>query len=312
MKILVTGGCGFIGSHLVRALLEQGHAVRVVDDLSSGKRESLPEAAQFIQGDVVDDALFASALEEVEAVYHLAAIASVERSRTDWYRAHQVNSGGIVNLLHHIAQSGRKTPVVFASSAAIYGDCKELPISEAARPSPLSAYGADKLANEYHAKVAVDLHGIPTAGMRFFNVYGPGQDPSSPYSGVVSIFMEKARLGEKLTVLGDGAQSRDFVYVRDVVDGLQRAMAALKNGKLHHGVFNIGTGQSITVRELAQQVCALAATGSTIHYGPARQGEVRFSCSDISKAKQAFGFAPSCSLAEGLAITYRSLGDECA
>jgi UDP-glucose 4-epimerase len=306
MTILVTGGCGFIGGHLVRWLREQGQAVRVLDDLSTGRRDVLPDDVSFIEGDIVEPSVSEAALDGVDAVFHLAAIASVERSRNDWYRAHQVNSGGMVNLLHSIARSGRTIPVVFASSAAIYGDCATLPIHETAPPSPLSAYGADKLANEYHAKVATALHGIPTAGMRFFNVYGPGQDPSSPYSGVVSIFMEKARAGEALTLLGDGLQSRDFVYVRDVVAGLWQAMQALQAGRFSHEIFNIGTGAVVTVRQLAEEICSIAGTGSAIRHGPARAGEVRHSQSDISKAQRMLGYAPTHRLAEGLAHTFHA------
>lgn len=304
MTTLITGGCGFIGSHLVARLLRDGETVRIIDDLSTGSREALPDGVELTVGDIVDENIFPALLDGVDRVYHLAAIASVERSRTDWYRAHQVNIGGTVNLFHSIARSGRPVPVVYASSAAVYGDCATLPIHEQVAPMPLSAYGADKLACEWHGRIAAELHGIPTAGLRFFNVYGPGQDPHSPYSGVISIFMERAAQGQALTIYGDGLQSRDFVFVDDVVATLHAAMDKLLAGELKHGVFNVGTGKATTVRQLAEQVRAVSGKDIAIDHAPARQGEIQHSYCDNRLAAERLGVLPSCPLDLGLKRTY--------
>lgn len=306
MTILITGGCGFIGSHLAARLLGNGERIRVVDDFSTGRRDVLPAGAELVEGDIVDAGLFPSLLQDVDRVYHLAAIASVERSRTDWYRAHQVNIGGTVNLFHAIARSGRHIPVVYASSAAIYGNGGTLPITEEETPRPASAYGADKLACEWHGRIAAELHGIPTAGLRFFNVYGPGQDPHSPYSGVISIFMERAASGKDLTIYGDGTQSRDFVFVEDVVNTMLAAMGRLTSGALRCGVFNVGTGTAITIRELAEQVRRLSGQDIAIHHAEPRQGEILHSYCDNALAGRQLGYTPSRPLAEGLEITYKA------
>ncbi len=173
---LVTGGCGFIGSHLAEALLGAGHRVRVLDDLSSGRLANLPQGAAFIQGDVTDPAAVRAALAGVNGCFHLAAIASVERGAQDWAGTHKANQTGTVMLLEAIRRSGRRIPFVYASSAAVYGDCQSLPLTEASATRPLSAYGADKLGCELHARVASASFAIPTAGLRFFNVFGPRQD----------------------------------------------------------------------------------------------------------------------------------------
>ena len=302
MTVLVTGGCGFIGSHLVDALLKAGHTVRVVDDLSTGTREAIAPSVEVVVADVADESTFAPLLDDVDAVFHLAAIASVEASQKAWFRSHQVNSGGLVNLLQHIKQSGRVIPVVYASSAAVYGDCHASPIDESVVPAPLSAYGADKLACEFHGRIASRLNGIPALGLRFFNVFGPGQNPASPYSGVISLFMDKAARGESLTILGDGAQTRDFVFVGDVVHAMLDGLDALQRGQLGGEVFNVGGGHAITIRQLAQTICDIYGLDAKkqIAYGPAREGEIRHSLSDISRLKAALNWQPKWSLADGL------------
>src|SRR5580658_5449763 len=210
---LVTGGAGFIGSHLCDALVADGHAVRVLDDLSTGKRANLPAGAELIEGDIADPAAVRQAVAGVDACFHLAAIASVARGVDDWLGTHRANLTGTITLFDELRRQPRPVPVVYASSAAIYGDCADLPIKESATKHPLSAYGADKYGCELHARVASHVHGVPTVGLRFFNVYGPRQDPRSPYSGVISIFCERLAAGRSVTVDGDGLQSRDFVYV---------------------------------------------------------------------------------------------------
>lgn len=199
---LVTGGCGFIGSHLVDALLGGGHEVRVVDDLSTGKRENLPDGVELFLGDVADGALMRRAMMDVDGCFHLAAVASVQRGNEDWLGTHRVNLTGAVtvfDLARNCRPSG-PVPVVYASSAAVYGDNPALPLAEDAATRPLSAYGADKLGCELHARVAWLVHRVPNVGFRFFNVYGPRQDPKSPYSGVIAIFAGKVAARQQITV----------------------------------------------------------------------------------------------------------------
>lgn len=306
MTTLITGGCGFIGRHLAAALIAAGERVIVLDDLSTGDRAALHPQAELVIGDITNPDIFDGLLGSVNKVYHLAAIASVERSRTDWHRAHTVNIGGTVNLFHAIAKSGRKIPVVYASSAAVYGDSNALPLAETTPVNPLSAYGADKYACEIHGKIAAGLFGIPNAGMRFFNVYGPGQDPKSPYSGVISIFMDKARKGTPMTIFGDGSQSRDFVFVADVVKALRAAMEFLAADGASHEVFNVGTGNAITIRELAKHIITLGGNRSELLFAPQREGEILHSYCNNHHAMQKLAFTPATPLGEGLRITYEA------
>src|SRR6201996_6028020 len=222
---LVTGGAGFIGSHLCDALAGRGDTVRVLDDLSTGHRRNVPPGAHLIVGDVADPAAVDQAMEGVDGCFHLAAIASVEKGVTDWLGTHRANITGTITVFDAIRRQGSRIPVVYASSAAVYGDATDGPIAETAPCRPLSAYGADKYGFELHARVPSHVHGIPTVGLRFFNVYGPRQDPKSPYSGVISIFCERIAGGLPIAIYGDGQQTRDFVYVADVVRALLAAMA---------------------------------------------------------------------------------------
>ena len=301
MKVfLVTGGCGFIGSHLAEALLAAGHGVRVLDDLSSGKRENLPPGASLIEGDVGDPAAVRRALAGVDGCFHLAAIASVARGTREWLATHRTNLGGTVTLFDAIAiaAGAAPIPVVYASSAAVYGEPAALPLAEGAEKRPLSAYGADKYGSELHAAVATRVHGIPTVGLRFFNVYGPRQDPNSPYSGVVSIFAERLARRLPITVYGDGGQTRDFVFVADVVRALTAAMTLLPPGG---PVFNVCTGVAVAVRELAERIGAICGVVPEIGYGPAREGEIRHSVGDPERGRQALGLGPTVPIGEGLA-----------
>ena len=271
---LVTGGCGFIGSHLCEALLDEGHAVRVLDDLSTGQRENLPPAVELIKGDVADPAAVRDALEGVDGCFHLAAIASVERGVTDWLGTHRANLTGADHSVRCDPPAGRRIPVVYASSAAVYGDAATVPIAEATARRPLSAYGADKLGCELHARVASHVHGIPTVGLRFFNVYGPRQDPQSPYSGVISIFCERIaprradrhlrrrRPDPRLRLCrrrGDGAAGGDAPAPADAP------------------VFNVCTGIATSVLDLAHTIAELSGSGPKSRYGPPRAGEIRHS-----------------------------------
>ncbi|MGC8476483.1 MAG: NAD-dependent epimerase/dehydratase family protein [Acetobacteraceae bacterium] len=302
-RYLVTGGAGFIGSHLVAALLAEGHRVRVLDDLSTGRRDNLPAAAELILGDVADPAATAAAMAGMDGCFHLAAIASVARAAEDWPGTHRVNLGGTVAVLD--AARARRVPVVYASSAAVYGDCAELPLTEAAIPSPLSAYGADKLGSELHAAVASGVFGVPTVGLRFFNVFGPRQDPASPYSGVISVFAGRLRAGMPLPLHGDGGQTRDFVFVADVVAALRAAMARPAGGA---AVFNICTGTPTRIRDLAATLAAIAGVTLRLTEGPPRPGDIRHSLGSPAAARAALGLGPPTPLAQGLAAVWDWLG----
>lgn len=301
---VVTGGCGFIGSHLVESLLAQGHGVRIIDDLSTGKRDNVPTQAQVVVGDVADADLVARTMAGADGCFHLAAIASVQRGNEEWLETHKANQTGTIAVLDaaRTAKDGRPIPVVYASSAAVYGDCDVLPINEQAPRQPLSAYGADKLGSELHASVASGVHGVPTTGFRFFNIYGPRQDPNSPYSGVIAIFAQRLAGGDGVTVFGDGGQYRDFVYVADVVRYLRAAMQDMPDGAR---VFNICTGRTTTVVQLAQTIAELAGVEAEIAYGPARTGDIRESVGDPSAVKAAFGFSADTLLKDGLRETLK-------
>jgi len=296
-RYLVTGGCGFIGSHLVDALAGAGHAVRVVDDLSTGRRENLAEAAELVVGDAADDELVRRAAADVDGCFHLAAVASVARSTEDWLGTHRSNLTATIAVLD--AARARRTPVVYASSAAVYGACPDTPLTEDSRPQPLSAYGADKLASELHAAVAHHVHGVATTGLRFFNVYGPRQDPKSPYSGVVSIFVERLAAGKALEIHGDGEQVRDFIYVDDVVRHLLAAMERAAGA----AVYNVCTGRTTSVNALAQVLGGLAGVNVRVERTPARAGDIRVSLGDPTKARAALGVTATVPLRDGLAKT---------
>ncbi len=299
-RFLVTGGAGFIGSHLCDALLARGDAVRVLDDLSTGKRENLPAGVELIVGDIADAALMNRAVAGVDGCFHLAAIASVARGVTEWLATHRANLTGTITLFDAIRQQGMQVPVVYASSAAVYGDVAAMPITEKTERRPLSAYGADKYACELHARVASHVHGIPTVGLRFFNIYGPRQDPSSPYSGVISIFCERLLRGEALTVFGDGEQTRDFVFVSDVVTAL---LAAMQQRLPDAPVFNVCTGRPTSVLDLARTVAELAGTTLQVHHSPPRTGEIRHSLGAPEQARTALGLDEPVALRRGLAAT---------
>lgn len=301
---VVTGGCGFIGSHLVEALLAQGHGVRIIDDLSTGKRDNVPTQAEVVVGDVADAELVARTMAGADGCFHLAAIASVQRGNEEWLETHKANLTGTIAVLDaaRTAKAGGPVPVVYASSAAVYGDCDELPLTEQAPTRPLSAYGADKLGSELHASVASGVHGVPTTGFRFFNIYGPRQDPGSPYSGVIAIFAQRLASGEGVTVFGDGGQYRDFVYVADVVRYLLAAMADMPAGAR---VFNICTGRTTTVVELARTIAELAGVKADIAHGPARVGDIRESVGDPTAVTAAFGFSADTLLKDGLRETVK-------
>jgi UDP-glucose 4-epimerase len=297
---LVTGGCGFIGSHLCAALIARGDGVRVLDDLSTGCRANLAPGAELVVGDVADPASVRAAMAGVDGVFHLAAIASVQRCTEDWLGTHRVNLGGTIAVLDaaRAGQGRAPVPVVYASSAAVYGEVEALPIAEDAPCRPLSAYGADKLGSELHARVAGSVHGVPTMGLRFFNVFGPRQDPRSPYSGVISIFCDRFACGEGVEIYGDGGQTRDFIAVADIVAGL---LAGLTAASAAAPVLNLCTGRATSVLELARTIAGLCGVAPAIRHGPARPGEIRHSVGSAERARAVLGLGPPRGFAEGLA-----------
>jgi nucleoside-diphosphate-sugar epimerase len=307
--ICVTGGAGFIGSHTVGNLLELGHPVVVLDDFSTGKRENLaawkdhPDL-QIVETDV-SDGLFAPLAPVVaergplHGIIHLAAQTSVIRSMEKPLTDARANYVSTVQVIEYARVEG-VAKVVFTSSSAIYGDVAELPVTEAAPPAPMSPYGVHKRASELQLQYGSQVLGISTAALRLFNVYGPRQDPSSPYSGVISIFLERSKRGEDIVIFGDGGQTRDFVYVGDVARAL--TTACLKDG-VNGLIANIGTGRAININELAAQCIACFGASVQVDHHPDRPGEIRDSVADISRAQKALGFEPQTSIEQGLQIT---------
>ena len=295
---LVTGGCGFVGSHLADRLLSDGHSVRILDDLSTGHAANKPAAAELVVGDITDGAEVAAAMTGVDGCFHLAAVASVVRSNEDWAATHRANQTGTINVFD--AARPKAVPVVYVSSAAVYGDNPAVPLAEAEDKVPLSAYGADKLGCEMHARVAFGVHGVPNIGLRPFNIYGPRQDPSSPYSGVISLFARRLSRGEGITIFGDGEQVRDFVYVGDVVRILIAAMLAPPRAA---EVFNLCTGQAVSINELARAVAELCGVKLRTTHAPPRAGDIRRSIGDPEQALEHLGLAAETSLEDGLRQT---------
>ena len=299
--ILITGGAGFIGSHLVDALLAKGHAVRVLDDLSTGKLSNLPldnPAVQLIVGDVADAERVARAAEGCQAVVHLAAVASVQASVDDPVRTHQSNFIGTLNVCEAMRKASIKR-VVFASSAAVYGNNGEgEAISEDTAKSPLTPYASDKLSSEYYLDFYRRQHGLEPALFRFFNIFGPRQDPSSPYSGVISIFCERAEKGLPITVFGDGEQTRDFFYVGDLAALL---VQALELPVIEEGAVNVGLNQSTTLNQMLSALAEVLGELPPVSYGPARSGDIRHSRANNQRMLERFDVPAATPLSVGLA-----------
>lgn len=307
-RYLVTGGAGFIGSHLVEVLIADGHLVRVLDDLSSGRIENLPRGVELVTADVTEARAVRRALGDVDGCFHLAAIASVERCRLEWLRSHAVNLAGTITVFEEACRAqqalGRPLPVVYASSAAVYGNPSEIPISEGAPTRPVNAYGVDKLGCELHAAVASRIHKLQTVGLRFFNVYGPRQDPRSPYSGVISVFCQRMLRGVPIEIHGDGNQVRDFVYVRDAVTALRRAMEA---ATLTPQVYNVCTGVQTNICQLGAIIGRMQGARFSPRYAPERAGDSRVSVGDPRNAREMLKFNAETSLEQGLARTIEAM-----
>ena len=304
MKSLVTGGAGFIGSHIVDRLLADGNQVRILDNFSSGKRENLPSdnTVEIIEGDISDFDTVRKAMEGIDTVFHQAAIASVPDTIGNPLLSARVNYLGTVNILEAARQAGARR-VIFADSAAVYGDLPALPKREDIPVKPLSPYATDKLASEDACRVYHHLYGLETVCLRYFNVFGPRQDPSSPYSGVISIFSNALKSGKQPVIFGDGKQTRDFVFVSDVIEAnLCAATAADAAGR----AINVATGSTITINEMLQTICKLRGAKFDPEYKPAREGDIRNSCADISTARELLQWQPVVAFEDGLKKLFAS------
>ncbi|MFC1747535.1 NAD-dependent epimerase/dehydratase family protein [Pseudomonadota bacterium] len=308
-KYIVTGGCGFIGSHLAESLILQGDDVVIVDNLSTGKLSNAPSQAKVVVGDVRNATMMKELMLNASGCFHLAAISSVERSADAWVDTHSTNLTGTITVLD--AARGTKStppvPVVYASSAAVYGDNASTPLAEDAALRPLSAYGADKLGSELHARIAGIIHNVPSVGFRFFNVYGPRQDPHSPYSGVISIFADRILRNSPITIYGDGNQVRDFVYVKDVVNFL---IGGIKTASTGTPIYNVCTGRSTSIRQLVHTLFAVTGKQVAVSYSKSRRGDIRTSIGAPQKAQLQLGLRANVDLGQGLRQTYRTECDE--
>jgi UDP-glucose 4-epimerase len=323
MKYLVTGGAGFIGSHIVDALVAKGHEVVVLDNLSSGHKENLSgvfKQITFIEGDIRDPETCLKAAKGCTGIFHEAALVSVPDSINRPRDNHDINLTGTLNLLEAARQQGVQR-VVFASSAAVYGDNPELPKREDMLPEPKSPYAMAKLAGEHYLKVYTECYGLETVALRYFNVFGPRQDPSSMYSGVISIFSERIKQTLPITIYGDGQQTRDFVNVRDIVQAnllamnvevVQTVKLASDLNEPRNGaspsprppatfsVFNVATGHQTSLLELLDTLEAITGNRVLRSFAPGRSGDIRYSVAAVSKMQKALGYTPAVDLKEGL------------
>lgn len=298
--ILITGGAGFIGSHLVDALLAKGYAVRVLDDLSTGKRSNLPldnPRLELMVGDVADAKRVADAARGCQAAVHLAAVASVQASVDDPVKTHQSNFIGTLNLCEALRLASVKR-VLFASSAAVYGNNGEgQAITENTPKAPLTPYASDKLASEHYLDFYRREHGLEPVIFRFFNIYGPRQDPSSPYSGVISIFSERAQQGLPISVFGDGEQTRDFFYVGDLAGLL---VQALEQPQVQEGAVNVGLNQATSLKQMLAALDVVVGGLPAVSFGPGRNGDIRHSKADNTRLLERFELGAVTPLEEGL------------
>lgn len=300
-RYLVTGGAGFIGSHLVETLVDAGHVVRVLDNFSTGKHDNIGSACrrgavEIFEGDIRDGETVARATSGCVGVFHMAALVSVPKSLADPWGSFQINVHGSVNVLEAARLAGVQR-VVLASSAAVYGDAPS-PAREDDTPTrPLTPYGLDKLTAERYAELYSSLYRLEAVALRYFNVYGPRQDPASPYSGVISIFTDRLKRGASVTVYGDGEQTRDFVHVSDVVHANMAAMTTQLPG---FTICNVGSGYETSINRLVELLRSETASEQPVDRQPARPGDIHRSCADITRARALLGYAPCCDFAIGI------------
>ena len=290
--VLVTGGGGFIGGHLVRELVDEND-VRVLDNFSTGSRDDIPDGVEVIEGDVRDSEALSDAMAGVDVAFHTAAVVSVERSVEDPRTCHETNATATLDILERARVEDAR--VVLSSSCAIYGHPETVPIPESAPKQPTSPYGLDKLAADEYVRLYHELYGVEAVALRYFNVYGPGQR-AGDYCGVIAAFIRQLRDGGPITIDGDGEQTRDFVHVRDVVRANLRAATTSAVGE----AYNVGTGDSITVRGLAELLRDLTGVDADIVHTDPRSGDIRASRADISLARKNLGYEPRVSLDDGL------------
>jgi UDP-glucose 4-epimerase len=306
--VLITGGCGFIGARLTAALAARGEAVRVLDDLSNGSTTLLPSGVELLQGDIADPAVVRRAMQGVAGCFHLAGFASVPQSQRQWLNAHRVNLTGAVNVLDasHRERPANPVPVVYASTAAIYGDHENMLLAEWLPAKPISSYGADSVGAELHARIARAVHGVPAIGMRLFNVYGPQQSAQAIYASAVTMFCDAVKNRRPITIFGDGQQIRDFVYIDDVVEAL---LAAMEHLPLVPEVLNVATGHGVTMLELIAEIGRQCGIEPEIAFAPGRLGDARFLVGDPARAQDYLGFHAEMDLTSGIAATLRALDE---
>jgi UDP-glucose 4-epimerase len=302
-RVLVSGGAGFIGSHLVEALLAEGRAVRVVDNLSTGHRSNLAHlegAFEWLEGDLADFEVCLQAVDGVTEILHQAAVPSVPRSVLEPLQSHASGATATLNLLEAARQAGARR-FIFAASSSAYGDTEELPKHEAMVPNPLSPYAAAKLASEHYIRVYARTMGLDGASLRYFNVFGPRQDPSSPYSGVISLFARLMAEGQAPVIYGDGSQTRDFTYVANVVQANLKALGSPR--PLNGEAFNVGTGTRISLLDLIASINKILGTNLEPQFQPSRAGDVRDSQASLDRIKAVLGYEPTVDFEEGLRRT---------
>lgn len=302
---LVTGAAGFIGSHIAEELITRGDEVVILDDLSAGTRNNINTRATFINGSILDTALITATCRkyQFEGIFHLAAVASVKKSIEKPLYVHNVNTTGTVNILE-AARTFDINKVVLSASAAAYGDAPEFPKQESMKTSPLSPYATSKIAAELYLKNYSDLYGMHNTALRYFNVFGPRQDPNGEYAAVISKFAEHITKKEPITIYGDGKQTRDFVFVKDVV--LANLLAMDSSDAKTADLFNIGTGLQTSLNDLAEMMMDAVGYRVPVNYQPVRDGDIRFSYADISKAQKILKYSPQYTLRNGLKLTLDS------
>jgi UDP-glucose 4-epimerase len=303
VKVLVTGGAGFIGSHLAEALVRAGHRVRVLDNFVSGRPDNLKAVADSVEihrGDAADPAAARRAAQGMEVVFHEAAVPSVARSVDDPWGSHHANATATLVMLVAARDAGVRR-LIYAGSSSVYGDRPGLPKREDMPVDPRSPYAVGKLVGEHYLRVFAQLYGLETITLRYFNVFGPRQDPGSPYSGVISLFVTALLAGRRPVVYGDGLQTRDFTYVGNVVDGNLRALTTRAAG--HGEVINVATGRRVTLRRLLRTVAAEAGRAPVARHAAPRPGDIRHSQADIRRARRLLGYRPIYDLESGLRQT---------
>lgn len=303
-RTLITGGAGFIGSHLARRLIRCGKPVTILDDFSSGTRDNVCDDVKIVEGSIADLDVVQAAMQDCDEVFHLAALVSVPGCIENWQYGHRINIGGTINVFEASIAAGN-LPTVYASSAAIYGDQGKQLCSEETLPAPLSPYGADKLSCEHHARAFFETSRLPSAGLRFFNIYGPGQSITSPYAGVIARFCDNAMTATPHTVFGDGQQVRDFVFIDDLINILERFMDHIKATPLAE-VSNVCTGQATSLQDLINAIDELMPdTGQGVKFKAGRTGDILYSCGDSTHMQGVTGDMTWTPLETGLRHTLK-------